>query len=64
MSDSRWSDVEVDVEEALMHIRMAIGILETGGFDDPGVEGYKSTAAFKQEMDAGYTAVERAIEGF
>src|ERR1700738_358992 len=30
---------------------------------DPGIEGYKSTSAFKQGMDAGYTALERAIEG-
>lgn len=63
MSDSRWSDVEADVEQALMHFGMAIEIFEAGGFDDPGVEGYKSTSAFKQGMDAGYTAVERAIEG-
>jgi hypothetical protein len=63
MSDSRWSDVEADVEQALMHFGMAIQIFQAGGFDDPGVEGYKSTSAFKQGMDAGYTAVERAIEG-
>jgi hypothetical protein len=63
MSDSRWSDVEADVEQALMHFGMAIEIFEAGGFDDPGIEGYKSTSAFKQGMDAGYTAVERAIEG-
>jgi len=61
MSDSRWSDVEADVEQALMHFGMAIEIFEAGGFDDAGVEGYKATAAFKQGMDAGYTAVERAI---
>ena len=63
MSDSRWSDVEADVEQALKHFGMAIEIFEAGGFDDPGVEGYKSTSAFKQGMDAGYTAVERGIEG-
>ncbi|MBR2119377.1 MAG: hypothetical protein IJ935_12095 [Afipia sp.] len=63
MSDSRWSDVEADVEQALMHFGMAIQIFQAGGFDDPGIEGYKSTSAFKQGMDAGYTAVERAIEG-
>ena len=36
MSDSRWSDVEADVEQALMHFGMAIEIFEAGGFDDPG----------------------------
>jgi hypothetical protein len=46
-----------------MHFGMAIEIFEAGGFDDAGVEGYKATAAFKQGMDAGYTAIERAIEG-
>lgn len=55
--------MEADVEQGLMHFGMAIDIFEAGGFDDDGVEGYKATAAFKQGMDAGYTAVERAIEG-
>jgi hypothetical protein len=63
MSDSRWSDVEADIEQALMHFGMAIDIFQAGGFDNPGIEGYKSTSAFKQGMDSGYTAVERAIEG-
>jgi len=63
MSDSRWSDVEADIEQALKHFAMAIEIFRIGGFDDPGIEGYKSVSAFKQGMDAGYTAVERAIEG-
>lgn len=62
MSDSRWSDVEADVEHAFMHFGMAIDIFEAGGFDDPDVELYKSTAVFKQRI--GYAAVERAIEGF
>ncbi|MDB5608541.1 MAG: hypothetical protein JWP25_5441 [Bradyrhizobium sp.] len=53
MSDSRWSDVEADVEQALRHFGIAIEIFQAGGFDDPGVEGYKSTSAFKQGMDAG-----------
>ena len=49
MSDSRWSDVEADVEQALMHFGMAaIEIFEAGGFDDAGVEGYKATAAFNR----------------
>jgi hypothetical protein len=63
MSDSRWSDVEADVEQALKHYGMAVAIFEAGGFDDAGVEGYKSTSAFKMGMDAGYTAIERAVEG-
>jgi hypothetical protein len=62
MSDSRWSDVEAEVEQALKHFGMAIEIFRAGGFDDPGIEGYKSISAFKQGMDAGYTAIERALE--
>jgi hypothetical protein len=62
MSDSRWSDVDADIDQALLHLGMAVEIFEAGGFDVPGREGYKSTSAFKQGMDAGYTAVERAIE--
>jgi hypothetical protein len=62
MSDSRWSDVDADIDQALLHFGMAVEIFEAGGFDVPGREGYKSTSAFRQGMDAGYTAVERAIE--
>jgi len=63
VSDSRWSDVEADIKQALLHFEMAIQIFQAGGFEDSGMEGYKSTSAFKQGMDAGYSAVERAIEG-
>ena len=62
MSDTRWSDVEADIEEALRHFGMALRIYEAGGFDDPDIEGYKSTSSFKHAMEAGYTAVERAVE--
>lgn len=62
MSDTRWTDVDADIEEALRHFGMALRIFEAGGFDDPDVEGYKSTASFKHGMEAGYTAVERAVE--
>lgn len=62
MSDTRWSDVDADIDEALRHFGMALRIYAAGGFDDPDVEGYKSAASFKHAMDAGYTAVERAVE--
>jgi hypothetical protein len=44
VTDSRWSYVEADVEQAPL---MAIDFFEVAGFDDPRVEGCKSTAEFK-----------------
>ena len=50
MSDSRWSDVDADIDQALLHFGMAVEIFEAGGFDVPGREGYKSNSAFRQGM--------------
>jgi hypothetical protein len=62
MSDSRWTDVERDIDDGLRHFGMALRIFEAGGFDAPDLEGYKSSSAFMHGMAAGYTSVENALK--
>jgi hypothetical protein len=53
VTDSRWSDVEADVEQALKHFGMAIEIFVAGGFDDPGIEGYNPPRRSRWEWKPG-----------
>jgi hypothetical protein len=62
MSDPRWSDVDADINDALMHLGMALKIFGAGGFQDPDVEGYKSSGSFMHGMTAGYTSLENALK--
>jgi hypothetical protein len=61
MSDARWTDVDKDIENALMHLGMAVRIFEAAGFDAPDLEGYRNSSAFMHAMGAGYTSVENAL---
>jgi hypothetical protein len=62
VSDSRWTDVDADLDDALRHFGMALQIFAAGGFEIPGVEGYKNSGAFMHGMAAGYTSVENALK--
>jgi hypothetical protein len=61
MSDARWTDVDKDLDYALMHLGMAIRLFEAAGFDAPGLDGYRNSSAFMHAMGAGYTSVENAL---
>jgi hypothetical protein len=61
MSDARWTDVDKDIENALMHLGMAVRIFEAAGFDAPDLEGYRNSSAFMHAMGAGYTSIENAL---
>ena len=41
MSDSRWTDVDRDIDLALKHFGMADRIFQADGFDAPDLDGYK-----------------------
>ncbi|MDI4239444.1 hypothetical protein AAFX91_17405 [Bradyrhizobium sp. 31Argb] len=62
MSDSRWTDVDRDIDDALRHLGMALRIFDAGGFDAPDLEGYKSSTSFMHAMATGYTSVENAVK--
>jgi hypothetical protein len=40
MSDSRWADVDRDIDLALKHFGMADRIFQADGFDAPDLDGY------------------------
>lgn len=61
MSDARWTDVDKDIDSALMHLGMAIRLFEAAGFDAPDLDGYRNSSAFMHAMGAGYTSVENAL---
>ncbi|MCG2645780.1 MULTISPECIES: hypothetical protein [Bradyrhizobium] len=50
MSDARWTDVDKDIDYALMHLGMAIRLFEAAGFDAPGLDGYRNSSAFMHAM--------------
>lgn len=62
MSDSRWTDVDRDIDLALKHFGMADRIFQADGFDAPDLDGYKSSTSFMHAMGAGYTSVENALK--
>lgn len=61
MSDARWTDVDKDLDYALMHLGMAIRLFEAAGFDAPDLDGYRNSSAFMHAMGAGYTSIENAL---
>ena len=62
MRDSRWTDVDRDIDLALKHFGMADRIFQADGFDAPDLDGYKSSTSFMHAMGAGYTSVENALK--
>jgi hypothetical protein len=61
MSDARWTDVELDVENACKHFRNAAAILDGGGFDQDGLAGYIQEMALMHAMQSGHTSMEGAL---
>lgn len=59
MSDARWQDVDADV--ALRHFSLAVQLYEAGGFDTPGLDGYRAGMAFLHAMQSGHTSLEAAL---
>ena len=63
MSDARWTEVDKDIDNALMHFDLAVRIFQTGEFDSSDIlESYKSSSGLMHGMDAGYTSIENAIQ--
>ena len=61
MSDSRWTDVDRDIDNALMHLGMALRIFDADGFDASDLEAYKYSSSFMHAMGAGHTSIENAL---
>lgn len=61
MSDGRWFDVDADVLNSVTHFNQAEALVVAGGFDLPGIEGYRAKMALMHSMQSGYTAAEVAL---
>lgn len=61
MSDARWLDVEADVSAATEHFANAVALYDAGGFDAPGLDGYRAEMALMHAMQSAHTAAEAAL---
>jgi hypothetical protein len=61
MSDARWADVGLDVEDACKHFTNAAAIFDGGGFDQDGLAGYIRDMALMHAMQSGHTSMEGAL---
>lgn len=61
MSDGRWLDVEADLAAAVRHLSNGVLLYEAGGFDAPGLDGYRAAMAFMHAMQSGHTSLEAAL---
>jgi ribonuclease HepT-like protein len=61
MSDARWIEVESDVDGAVRHFERAVALFEAGGFDQPGLAGYRAAMAFMHAMQAAHTSLENGL---
>lgn len=62
MTDARWVEVEDDVVSACRHFRNAARLYDEGGFEDKGLNGYKSAMALQHAMQSGHTSLEGALK--
>jgi len=61
VADARWLDVENAAREAVGHFKNAVAIYGEGGFNAPGLAGYKADIAFMHAMQSGHTSMESAL---
>ena len=61
MSDARWLDVQDDVTAAEEHFRNATALHAGGGFDEPGLAGYRNSMALMHALQSAHTSAESAL---
>lgn len=61
MSDARWIEIEGDFQAACAHFAGAAELFDAGGFDEPGMDGYKATMALMHAMQSGHTSLESGL---
>jgi hypothetical protein len=61
MSDARWIEIERDAAAAAEHFGRAAALNDLGGFDAPGLEGYRAQMAFLHAMQSGHTSLENCL---
>jgi hypothetical protein len=61
VTDGRWFDVDADIRAAVEHFRRSVELDREGGFDAPGLEGYKTEMALMHSLQSGDTSLEGAL---
>jgi hypothetical protein len=61
MSDARWIEVESDFARAVEHFGHFVALYAAGGFDSPGLDGYRARMAFMHAMMAAHTSLESGL---
>jgi hypothetical protein len=61
MGDARWLDVANAAQDAAEHFRNAVALHAEGGFNAPGLDGYKAIMAFMHSVQSGHTSLESAL---
>lgn len=61
MTDARWLDVESDIEAAVRHFRNSCSLYDAGGFEDSGLDGYRSQMAVMHSMQSAHSSAEAAM---
>jgi ribonuclease HepT-like protein len=61
VTDGRWFEVDSDIEAAVHHFRQAAVLYHEGGFDAPGLAGYRATMAIMHALQSAHTSLESAL---
>jgi HepT-like protein len=61
VSDGRWFDVDADIRAAVEHFERSVELDREGGFDAPGLAGYKAEMALMHSLQSGDTSLEGAL---
>lgn len=61
MTDARWMDIVADFAAAAEHFENGCILYEAGGFDAPGIDGYRSRMALMHAMQSAYTSAEAGM---
>ena len=61
MSDARWEDVALNIEDSVRHFHNAVRLGEIGTFTGAGIEPYRDSMALTHAIQSGHTSAEAAL---
>lgn len=61
MTDARWIEVDDDIASACRHFQNAASLYDEGGFDAPGLAGYRANMALLHAMQSAHRSLESAL---
>ena len=61
MTDARWVEIEIDLENAIGHFEKSIALFELGGFHQAGLQGYQAEMALMHAVQSAHTSLESSL---